>query len=154
MSIQEKKKGSKVKLIIIVLLVLLLGAAGYFAYDKFMAGGDGLLVQVYESEADPMVLDGAFQMAIVWSFEQTGSVFLPSYARSYRQYRPAFPESGATAVMTVTRHTHRKMVADFTFLDADDQVVATIKGYEATVDQTLMQAFRNNGQPPVIQANP
>jgi hypothetical protein len=37
--------------------------------------------------ADPMVLDGAFQMAIVWCFEQTGKVCLPSYARSYRQYR-------------------------------------------------------------------
>jgi NAD(P)-dependent dehydrogenase (short-subunit alcohol dehydrogenase family) len=100
--------------------------------------------------ADPMVLDGAFQMAIVWSFEQTGSVCLPSYARSYRQYRPAFPESGVTAVMTVTRHSHRKMVADFTFLDADEQVVATLMGYEATVDQTLIHAFRNNGQPSVI----
>jgi hypothetical protein len=41
--------------------------------------------------ADPMVLDGAFQMAIVWCFEQTGKVCLPSYARAYRQYRPAFP---------------------------------------------------------------
>ena len=104
--------------------------------------------------ADPMVLDGAFQMAIVWCFEQTGSVCLPSYAQSYRQYRPTFPDSGVTAVMTVTRQTHRKMVADFTFLDAEDQVVATIKGYEATVDQTLIHAFRNNGQSSVIQSNP
>jgi hypothetical protein len=104
--------------------------------------------------ADPMVLDGAFQMAIVWCFEQTGSVCLPSYARAYRQYRPTFPESGVTAVMTVTRHTHRKMTADFTFLDADEQVVATLEDYEATVDPALIHAFRNNGQPSVIQKNP
>ena len=103
--------------------------------------------------ADPMVLDGAFQMAIVWCFEQTGSVCLPSYARSYRQYRPAFPESGVTAVMIVTRHSHRKIVADFTFLDADEQVVATLMGYEATVDQTLIHAFRDNGQKSVIHEN-
>ncbi|BBO73640.1 hypothetical protein DSCW_10570 [Desulfosarcina widdelii] len=103
--------------------------------------------------ADPMVLDGAFQMAIVWCFEQTGSVCLPSYAQSYRQYRPSFPESGVTAVMTVTRHTHRKMVADFTFLDADEQIIATLTGYEATVDQALIHAFRNNTQTSVIQEN-
>jgi NAD(P)-dependent dehydrogenase (short-subunit alcohol dehydrogenase family) len=92
--------------------------------------------------ADPMVLDGAFQMAIVWSFEQTGNVCLPSYARAFRQYRPAFPASGVTAAMTVTAMTQRKMVADFTFIDAHRQVVATLKGYEAIVDESLMQAFK------------
>jgi hypothetical protein len=101
--------------------------------------------------ADPMVLDGAFQMAIVWCFEQSGNVCLPSYARAYRQYRPAFPSTGVTAVMTVTTHNHRKMVADFTFLDDDRQVVATLSGYEATVDEGLKHAFQNNGQPPVMK---
>ena len=103
--------------------------------------------------ADPMVLDGAFQMAIAWCFEQTGKVCLPSYARTYRQYRAAFPTSGVTAVMAVTAHSHRKMVADFTFLDQDRQVVATLTGYEATVDESLMQAFKNNGLEPVIKEN-
>jgi acyl transferase domain-containing protein/NAD(P)-dependent dehydrogenase (short-subunit alcohol dehydrogenase family) len=101
--------------------------------------------------ADPMVLDGAFQMAIVWCFEQSGNVCLPSYARAYRQYRPVFPSTGVTAVMTVTTHSHRKMVADFTFLDDDRQVVATLTGYEATVDEGLMHAFQNNGRPPVMK---
>ena len=95
--------------------------------------------------ADPMVLDGAFQMAIVWCFEQTGKVCLPSYARAYRQYRATFPSQGATAVMTVRSHTHRKMVADFAFLDEANEVVATLQGYEATVDETLIHAFKNNG---------
>ena len=95
--------------------------------------------------ADPMVLDGAFQMAIVWCYEQTGKVCLPSYARAYRQYCQAFPPMGVTAVMTVTSVSHRKMVADFTFLDDDGQVVATLSGYEATIDQNLMHAFQNNG---------
>jgi hypothetical protein len=102
---------------------------------------------------DPMVLDGAFQMAIVWSFEQTGKVCLPSYARSYRQYRAAFPISGVTAVMSVTMHNHRKMIADFTFLDDDRQVVATLTGYEATIDESLMHAFKNNGLSTVITGN-
>ncbi len=103
--------------------------------------------------ADPMVLDGAFQMAIVWCFEQTGKVCLPSYARAYRQYRTAFPAAGVTAVMAVTSANHRKMVADFTFLDDGGQVVATLNGYEATVDESLIHAFHNNGQPSVLPEN-
>ena len=103
--------------------------------------------------ADPMVLDGAFQMAIVWCFEQTGRVCLPSYARTFRQYRPAFPTSGVTAVMAVTAHSPRKMVADFTFLDEDRQVIATLKGYEATVDESLIHAFKNNALQSVIKEN-
>jgi NAD(P)-dependent dehydrogenase (short-subunit alcohol dehydrogenase family) len=96
--------------------------------------------------ADPMVLDGAFQMAIVWCHEQTGMVCLPSYARTYRQYRSIFPTSGVTAVMPVTASTPRKMVADFIFLDGQGQVVATLNGYEATVDPSLVQAFKDNGR--------
>jgi hypothetical protein len=103
--------------------------------------------------ADPMVLDGAFQMAIVWCFEQIGKVCLPSYARAYRQYRPTFPASGVTAVMSVTAAGHRKMVADFTFLDDDRQVVATLAGYEATVDESLMHAFQNNALHSVFKEN-
>ncbi|BBO80000.1 hypothetical protein DSCO28_05660 [Desulfosarcina ovata subsp. sediminis] len=103
--------------------------------------------------ADPMVLDGAFQMAIVWCFEQTGKVCLPSYARAYRQYRSVFPSSGVSTVMQVTAHHSRKMVADFTFLDEDNQVVATLSGYEATIDQALMHAFKNNGLPSVINGD-
>ncbi len=103
--------------------------------------------------ADPMVLDGAFQMAIVWCFEQSGKVCLPSYARAYRQYRPAFPASGVTAVMVVTAAGHRKIIADFTFLDDDGQVVATLTGYEATVDELLIHAFKENVLKPVLKAN-
>ena len=100
--------------------------------------------------ADPMVLDGAFQMAIVWCFEQSGKVCLPSYARAYRQYRPAFPASGVTAVMVVTAAGNRKMIADFTFLDDDRQVVASLTGYEATIDESLIHAFKENVLQPVF----
>ena len=99
--------------------------------------------------SDPMVLDGAFQMAIVWCFEQTGNVCLPSYARAYRQYRLAFPPSGVKAVMAVSDINPRRIVADFTFLDDGDQVVATLTGYEATVDESLLHAFQDNGLSPV-----
>lgn len=56
--------------------------------------------------------------------------------------------------MTVTAHHHRKMVADFTFLDEAGQVVATLEGYEATVDANLIHAFRNNGMSPAVKGDP
>ena len=101
--------------------------------------------------ADPMVMDGALQMAILWCFEQKGMVCLPSYAHSYRQYRASFPPSGVTAVMNVTHVGHRKMVADFTFLDDDNQVVATMSGCETIIDGSLIHAFKNNRLPSLTQ---
>jgi acyl transferase domain-containing protein/NAD(P)-dependent dehydrogenase (short-subunit alcohol dehydrogenase family) len=91
--------------------------------------------------ADPLVLDCAFQMAIIWCHEQKGLVSLPSYADSYRQYRERFPAEGVTAIMEVAKVTERKMVADFTFLDQEKEIIASMKGYEAVMDQNLFKAF-------------
>jgi hypothetical protein len=92
--------------------------------------------------SDPLVLDCAFQMAIVWCFEQTGNLSLPSYAASYRQYRDRFPVDGVTAVLEVHKTTDRKMVGDFTFLDDQKRIVACLNGYEAIMDEQLLKAFR------------
>lgn len=94
--------------------------------------------------ADPLVLDSAFQMAILWCYEKKGSVCLPSYAASYRQYCRQFPESGVTAVFQVTDAGQRKMTGDFTFLGTDSQVLATLSGYEAIMDPALISAFKAN----------
>jgi NAD(P)-dependent dehydrogenase (short-subunit alcohol dehydrogenase family) len=91
--------------------------------------------------ADPLVLDCAFQMAIIWCYEQQGLVSLPSYAASYRQYRDRFPSEGVTAVMEVANVTERKLVADFTFLDLEKKIIACMKGYEAVMDPNLIKAF-------------
>ena len=40
--------------------------------------------------ADPLALDVAFQLGIVWSQEQLGMPALPTHVRSYRQYRRSF----------------------------------------------------------------
>ncbi len=91
---------------------------------------------------DPLVIDSAFQMAIVWCHNQLGLVSLPSYAESYRQYRDRFPKNGVSAFMRVQHHTKHKMICDFTFLDEDRQVVATLDGYQAVMTPTLMRAFK------------
>ena len=39
--------------------------------------------------ADPLIVDGAFQMMILWSVAQSGAPGLPCYVAGYRQYRRA-----------------------------------------------------------------
>jgi hypothetical protein len=92
--------------------------------------------------ADPLVLDSSFQMATVWCFEEKGIVSLPSYIASYRQYRPQFPSDGVTVILAVTDSTNRRMKGDITFLDADDEIVARLTGYEAIMDPSLHKAFK------------
>ncbi|MEA1945825.1 MAG: SDR family NAD(P)-dependent oxidoreductase, partial [Thermodesulfobacteriota bacterium] len=93
--------------------------------------------------ADPLVLDCACQMAIIWCFEERKTLSLPSYSASYRQYRDAFPTDGVTAVLEVKEVTDHKMTGDFTFLDSEDVVVARLTGYEAVMDASLSKAFKS-----------
>ena len=93
---------------------------------------------------DPLVLDAAFQMAIIWCFEERSVVSLPSYTAKYRQYRNTFPSDGITAVLEIKEVSDHKMKGDFTFLDAEDIVVARLTGYEAVMDASLSRAFNNS----------
>ena len=92
---------------------------------------------------DPLVLDAAFQMAIVWCFEQKGMLSLPSFGASYRQYCSRFPEEGVTAVLEIRQAGQSKMLGDFTFLDIHRTVIARLTGYEAVMDTSLTKAFKN-----------
>ena len=93
--------------------------------------------------ADPLVLDSACQMAILWCFEERGMVSLPSYSANYRQYRDAFPSDGVTAVLEIKEAPNHKIKGDFTFLDTDEVVVARMIGYEAVMDASLSRAFKS-----------
>ncbi|MEJ2167697.1 MAG: SDR family NAD(P)-dependent oxidoreductase [Desulfobacterales bacterium] len=92
--------------------------------------------------ADPLVLDGAFQMATVWCFEEKGIVSLPSYFDAYRQYCNKFPNGGVKVILEIKETANRKMRGDFTFLDSNDEMVARLSGYEAVMDASLMKAFK------------
>ncbi len=93
---------------------------------------------------DPLVLDSAFQMAILWTYEQKGQTCLPSYAASYRQFCRGFPKEGVTAILEIREVTRHKMKGDFTFVNAENEVVARLTGYEAVMDPSLIQAFKKS----------
>ena len=91
---------------------------------------------------DPLVLDAAFQMASLWCYEKLGNVSLPVYGADYRQFRPRFPEEPITTVLEITGKSAHKMNGDFTFLDAKNEIIARLTGFEAILDESLMKAFK------------
>src|SRR5262249_48626452 len=94
--------------------------------------------------ADPLALDSAFQMMVLWTAERHGAVSLPCFAARYRQFRRAYPADRGRGVARVTRDTGTNVVTDLDFLDARGLLVARMEGYEAVIDPNLWQAFRRN----------
>ena len=104
---------------------------------------------------DPLVLDAAFQMASLWCYEERGMVSLPSYTARYRQYSNTFPKQGIQALLEITDVTDHKMIGDFTFIDAQNQVIARLNGYEAVMHQSLFKAFNaQRSEEQVLRTNP
>ncbi len=93
---------------------------------------------------DPLALDCAFQMMILWSVEHAGSGSLPTYVGRYRQFRRSFPAAGVRVVARVTESGPHRARADVEFLDADGEPVARIEDYECVIDASLKSAFRRN----------
>jgi len=94
--------------------------------------------------ADPLMLDCAFQLLIVWSFvnDQNGS--LPSAIRQYRQFAAKFPTDGGRIVAKIITHERHRAVADIEFYDQSGDLLARIEGYECAIDASLNAAFRRN----------
>ncbi|MBY0525899.1 MAG: SDR family NAD(P)-dependent oxidoreductase, partial [Gemmataceae bacterium] len=97
--------------------------------------------------ADPMALDCAFQLLILWSFEQYGHGCLPCFVGRYRQFQRAFPRAGTRIIAAVTHHGPQQVRADVTFLDRSGQVIAKMDECEAVIDGALQQRFRRNRLP-------
>ena len=97
---------------------------------------------------DPLVIDSAFQMMILWSFERFGSGSLPCFAGRYRQFQEAFPREGVQVVIRVTSESAHGASADMEFLDRNTgKLVARLEGYECVIDPSLKQAFQRNQLP-------
>ncbi|MBT8369658.1 MAG: SDR family oxidoreductase, partial [Deltaproteobacteria bacterium] len=92
--------------------------------------------------SDPLAIDCAFQLATLWCYEETGSVSLPAYCKRYRQYRASFPADGLTAVLQIANVNDHKMMGDCVLVDAENRIVAELRGYEAIMDASLYRAFK------------
>ncbi|MSN27096.1 MAG: SDR family NAD(P)-dependent oxidoreductase [Geobacter sp.] len=98
--------------------------------------------------SDPLVIDCAFQMMILWCFERFGSGSLPCFAGRYRQYHDTFPRDGVQIVIRVTAEREHGATADMEFLDRQNgKLVARLEGYECVIDPSLGRAFQLNQLP-------
>ena len=94
---------------------------------------------------EPMMLDAAFQAAILWSHERMGQVCLPSFIANLRLYSSFDKLKGTIRILfTVNEETKTKIKGYFTFLDEKNTVVASITGFEAITDPVLNEKFKTN----------
>jgi acyl transferase domain-containing protein/NAD(P)-dependent dehydrogenase (short-subunit alcohol dehydrogenase family) len=94
--------------------------------------------------ADPLALDAAFQLMILWCFEARGTGSLPTAIAHYRQFARAFPPAGTRIHIRVTHAAEHAATAAIEFLDAAGTLVARIDGYECVMDKSLESAFAMN----------
>ena len=98
--------------------------------------------------SDPLALDCAFQLMILWSFERFSAGSLPCFAGRYRQYQDRFPRDGVQVVIRVTAEREHGATADMEFLDRQSgKLVARLEGYECVIDHSLTHAFQRNQLP-------
>jgi hypothetical protein len=96
---------------------------------------------------DPLAIDGAFQLLVLWSQERFGASSLPTAVGGYRQYRRSFPSEGVRVLVAVRQCSKHRAVADIEFVDSEGSPVARIESYECVIDSSLNQAFRRNRLP-------
>ena len=94
--------------------------------------------------ADPLALDSAFQMMILWSAAHRGAPSLPSALARYRQFVSVFPKGGCRAVIAVALGISTIAVATIQFFDRQGNLLASAEGCEFVMDATLRDAFRLN----------
>ena len=94
--------------------------------------------------ADPLALDAAFQMMILWTQGEHNTGSLPSFIGRYRQFRKSYPADPITVVVRVTRDDTKFARADIDFLAPDGQVVAQMQDYECVMEPSLNASFRKN----------
>ena len=91
--------------------------------------------------ADPLAVDAALQLGILWGIEVLGKPSLPMKVGAYQQFQRKFPKGGVQARLRVAKSTPSKVVATVDFVDAGGALVARLSDVEWTADASLKQAF-------------
>ena len=92
---------------------------------------------------DPVIFDSAFQAAIIWCYEATGNVCLPSYIANFRIYSSfALCKGNVKIIFTINKQTSHGIQGYFIFLDENDIIIASITGFEAVMEPSLLTKFK------------
>ncbi len=92
---------------------------------------------------EPMMLDAAFQAAILWCHEIKGQVCLPSFIANLRLYS-SFKDlkRDIRILFTVNEESKSRIKGYFTFLNQENVVIASITGFEAITAPSLNEKFK------------
>ena len=94
--------------------------------------------------ADPLAIDSAFQLMILWSRQFKQAPALPCAVGFYEQFQESLGSEPLTLRAEITEEHATKIKATIEFLDTKNQLVARLEGYEGIIDAGLNQRFRNN----------
>jgi len=99
---------------------------------------------------DPLAIDCAFQLVVLWCRDQLGANSLSTALGGYRQFRREFPADGVRVQAEIRQASDARAVADIEFLDARGELVARLDSYECVIDSSLNQAFLRNRLTPLL----
>lgn len=86
---------------------------------------------------DPVVVDSAFQLTILWARSQRDMTTLPAGFRCLRWYRPLVAEQVHCAMRGAAKSEATHLDVSFEFYDEDGTMLATIEGCEFTATRAL-----------------
>ncbi|MEZ0298362.1 MAG: SDR family NAD(P)-dependent oxidoreductase, partial [Candidatus Methylacidiphilales bacterium] len=89
---------------------------------------------------DPLLVDSAFQLAILWCQENLGAPSLPARLESYEQLAP-FPTRGSVELLFRVENSTKQSARGQFIFHAAGKTLARILGFECTVNAALVEAF-------------
>ena len=93
-------------------------------------------------QSDPLMIDSAYQLMILWTTEALGAPSLPNYAKNYRQFIKSFDGQEVTISAKAAKKSTSSAIATIEFITNDGKVAAIIDGYECTINSALTNAFK------------
>jgi len=91
-------------------------------------------------QTDPLVVDCAMQLMVLWVREKQASAALPSFVKEYRQYRPF--EGRIACHLEFSQASASRGRFQATLVNEADQIVAILSGAEYTADRGLGKDFQ------------
>jgi NAD(P)-dependent dehydrogenase (short-subunit alcohol dehydrogenase family) len=89
---------------------------------------------------EPLAVDAAFQLAILWSRVNHDAACLPTKIGAYRQFAETNGQS-TRLVGILTQTNPNACIGDFEFVGLNGKIVARLEACEFVVDRSLNEAF-------------
>lgn len=94
-------------------------------------------------QSDPLMIDSAYQLMILWTTEALGAPSLPNFAKKYRQFVRSFNGQEVKILAKACKKGTSAATATIEFITSNGEVAAIIEGYECTINAALSNAFKN-----------